>query len=201
MSDRRSFLTNPDDFTDVSRGNPVPHTLTGDALNKARLTADTWRLEIESEGVAKIDRPKKLAAGTALDLPALLALGKNHGVKFLKAMQCNNIAQPLGQGLWEGVPLRQVLRTTGKMRDVRRVYYCGFHNNDPAQMFQSSLGINQVLDTPPGELPPFIAYRLNGQPIPLDGGGPVAHAYPLGPRLQIGEMAPAHHAHERLSRQ
>ncbi len=45
-------------------------------------------------------------------------------------------------------------------------------------MFQSSLAINQVLDTPPGELPPFIAYRLNGQPIPLERGGPVRMLIP-----------------------
>jgi DMSO/TMAO reductase YedYZ molybdopterin-dependent catalytic subunit len=178
MPDERTFLTNPGQFRDVSRGDPVPHKLTGDALTKARLTADTWRLEIEAEGTARIDRPKKIEVGTALDLPGLLALGEKHGVKFLKAMQCNNIAQPLGQGLWEGVPLRTVLRTTGAMRDVRRVYYWGFHNNDSKQMFQSSLAINQVLDTPPGELPPFIAFRLNGQPIPLERGGPVRMLIP-----------------------
>ncbi len=84
----------------------------------------------------------------------------------------------MGQGLWEGVPLRNVLRATGKMKDVRRVYYWGFHNNDPKQMFRSSLAINQVLDTPPGELPPFVAYRLNGQPIPLERGGPVRMVVP-----------------------
>src|SRR5947209_2570449 len=27
MPDRRPFLTDPDDFTDVSRGQPIPHTL------------------------------------------------------------------------------------------------------------------------------------------------------------------------------
>ena len=64
------------------------------------------------------------------------------------------------------------------MSNVRRVYYWGFHNNDPKQMFQSSLAINQVLDTPPGELPPFVAYRLNGQPIPLERGGPVRMVVP-----------------------
>ena len=57
-------------------------------------------------------------------------------------------------------------------------YYWGFHNNDPKQMFRSSLAINQVLDTPPGELPPFVAYRLNGGPIPLERGGPVRMVVP-----------------------
>ncbi|HKI16616.1 MAG TPA: molybdopterin-dependent oxidoreductase, partial [Isosphaeraceae bacterium] len=165
MPDQRPFLTHPEDFSDVSRGKPIPHTLKGAALVSARLTPGTWRLEIEALEGAKIDKPRCLADKTALDLPALLALGEKHGVKFLKAMQCNNIALPLGQGLWEGVPLRVLLGATGKMSNVRRVYYWGFHNNDPAQMFRSSLAINQVLDTPPGELPPFVAYRLNGQPI------------------------------------
>jgi DMSO/TMAO reductase YedYZ molybdopterin-dependent catalytic subunit len=64
------------------------------------------------------------------------------------------------------------------MKEVRRVYYWGFHNDDPKQIFQSSLAINQVLDTPPGELPPFIAYRLNGGPIPLERGGPVRLVVP-----------------------
>jgi DMSO/TMAO reductase YedYZ molybdopterin-dependent catalytic subunit len=175
---RRPYLTPGDDFTDVSRGNPVPHTLMGEALVKARLTSGTWRLEVAAEGKAVVARPLRQADGTAIDLPALLKLGEAKGVLFLKAMQCNNIAQPLGQGLWEGVPLRDVLRLAGRMKDVRRVFYWGYHNDDPKQMFRSSLAINQVLDTPPGELPPFIAYRLNGGPIPLERGGPVRMVVP-----------------------
>ena len=174
----RPFLTPWDDFTDVSRGEPVPHTLTGEALSRARLTPEAWRLEVAAEGPARLARPLRQGDGTAIDLPALLKLGEAKGVRFLKAMQCNNIAFPLGQGLWEGVPLREVLRLAGKMKDVRRVYYWGFHNDDPKQMFRSSLAINQVLDTPPGELPPFVAYRLNGEPIPLERGGPVRMVVP-----------------------
>ena len=93
-------------------------------------------------------------------------------------MQCNNIPSPLGQGLWEGVPLREVIARVGKIRNVRRVYYWGFHNNDPAQMFQSSLGLNRVLETPPWEPPPLLAYRLNGKEIPLERGGPVRMVVP-----------------------
>jgi DMSO/TMAO reductase YedYZ molybdopterin-dependent catalytic subunit len=178
MPDRRPFLTDPDDFTDVSRGQPVPHSLKGGALVKARLTAETWRLEILAEGGARLDKPRRLDDGSALDLPALLKMGEEHGVRFLKAMQCNNIAAPLGQGLWEGVPLREVLAAAGKLGNARRVYFFGFHNDDPKQMFRSSLAMNQALDTPPGELPPFVAYRLNGGPIPLERGGPVRMVVP-----------------------
>jgi DMSO/TMAO reductase YedYZ molybdopterin-dependent catalytic subunit len=93
-------------------------------------------------------------------------------------MQCNNIACPLGQGLWEGVLLRDVLRLCGRIDRARRVYYWGFHNNDPKQMFRSSLAMNQALDAPPGELPPVIAYRLNGKPLSLVRGGPVRMVVP-----------------------
>jgi DMSO/TMAO reductase YedYZ molybdopterin-dependent catalytic subunit len=172
------YLTDADDFRDVSRGNPKPFTLQGDALARARLTPETWRLEVVSDGTARLAKPRQLEDGTAIDLPALLELGKTHAVKFLKAMQCLNISQPLGQGLWEGVSLREVLNLVGKINNTRRVYWWGFHNNDPKQVFQSSLAYGQVMDTPRDGLPVFVAYRLNGRPIPLKRGGPVRMIVP-----------------------
>jgi len=180
------FLTPAEKFEDVSRGNPKPFTLAGEALLQARLTPETWRLEVTADPMvddqvkqpASIAKSFTLADGTALDLAGLMELGKKHEVKFLKAMQCLNIATPLGQGLWEGVPLRDVLRLCGKMANVRRIYYWGFHNNDPKQMFQSSLSYTQAMETPPGELPAFLAYRLNGEPISLLRGGPVRMIIP-----------------------
>lgn len=180
------YLTAAGDFQDVSRGNPKPFTLTGDALLQARLTPETWRLEVVADPFtdtvvkepAQLARELSTAAGTAIDLPALEKLGRTHGAKFIKAMQCLNIAEPLGQGLWEGVPLREVLRLCAPMRNVRRIYYWGFHNDDPKQLFQSSLSYTQAMETPPGELPAFLAYRLNGEPIPLLRGGPVRMIVP-----------------------
>ena len=172
------FLTDAHEFVDVSRGNPRPSTLRGEALAKARLTPQTWRLEIVGDESSQLARPARLDDGTALDLAVLKELGKSHGVQFLKAMQCNNIPYPLGQGLWEGVPFRTVINRVGTIGNVRRVYYWGFHNNDPAQLFQSSLSFNRVMETPPWEPPPLVAYRLNGQDIPLERGGPVRMVVP-----------------------
>lgn len=172
------ILTAPEDFYDVSRGTPRPHSLKDDERVRARLTPESWRLEIVSDGTAQIERPRRLDDNSAVDYATLLELGKKHGVKFLKAMQCLNIAQPLGQGIWEGVPLRDVLRLVGRVSNCRRVYWHGFHNNDPKQLFQSSLGYNQVLDTAPGELPVFVAYRLNGAPLTPKRGGPVRIVVP-----------------------
>ncbi|MBY0523265.1 MAG: molybdopterin-dependent oxidoreductase [Gemmataceae bacterium] len=178
MDPAPKFLTDPEKFRDVSRGSPKPHSLKGDDLVKARLTPETWRLEIVGDESSKLEKPRKLDDNTAIDLPTLKELGKTHGIKFLKAMQCLNLDQPLGQGLWEGVPLREVLRLVGKVDNVRRVYWHGFHNNDAKQLFQSSLGYNQVMETPPWDLPIFVAYLLNGQPLSLLRGGPVRIVVP-----------------------
>lgn len=182
----RPLLTPDAQFRDVSRGTPRPHSLKGDALVAARLTPETWRLEITADTTpdpaikesASLGTPLTIADGNALDYATLLKLGERHGVKFLKAMQCLNIPAPLGQGLWEGVPLREVLRLCGAFRNVRRIYYSGFHNHDPKQLFQSSLSYSQAMETPPGELPAFLAYRLNGEPLSLVRGGPVRMVIP-----------------------
>lgn len=180
------FLTPAEEFEDVSRGDPKPFTLTGEALAKARLTTETWRLEITADMTTnaivtqtpQVERQLTMADATALDYTALLEMGRRHRVLFIKAMQCLNIAEPLGQGLWEGVPLREVLRLCGRMSNVRRIHYSGFHNDDPKQLFRSSLSYAQVMETPPGELPVFVAYKLNGEPLSLKRGGPVRMVVP-----------------------
>src|SRR5436190_1693354 len=88
MGKDRTFLTTPSGFTDVSRGNPRPHTLKGDDLIRARLTPETWRLEIMAEGGCTIGTPLTLEKRNALDLATLEKLGRQHNRKFLKAMQC-----------------------------------------------------------------------------------------------------------------
>lgn len=178
MGADRAFLTNPNQFRNVSRGTPRPHDLKGDDLVRARLTPESWRLEILADPGTTIQTPLTLEKRNAIDLPTLEKLGQQHGRKFLKAMQCLNIPQPLGQGLWEGVPLREVLKLVGRINNVRRIYYWGFHNNDEKQIFQSSLSYTQAMDTAPGDLGPLVVYRLNGQPMPLERGGPVRMVIP-----------------------
>lgn len=183
----KPFLTPGKDFGDVSRGDPKPHKLTGDAQAKARLTPDTWQLEITADPSveephtkvpATLAKSLTIADGTALDFNQLLELGKKHEVHFLKAMQCLNIDSPLGQGLWTGVPLREVLKLCGRMNNVRRIYYWGFHNNDAKQVFKSSVTYTNAMETPPNELPVFLAYKLNGEAISPERGGPVRMIVP-----------------------
>jgi DMSO/TMAO reductase YedYZ molybdopterin-dependent catalytic subunit len=93
-------------------------------------------------------------------------------------MTCLNIGCPLGMGLWEGVPLRDVVWMTKPRENIRRVFYYGYHNDDPQQMFLSSLPLGRVLEDP-FDLPPVIlCYKLNGQWLDSQRGGPVRIVVP-----------------------
>ncbi|MEK7216858.1 MAG: molybdopterin-dependent oxidoreductase, partial [Chloroflexota bacterium] len=174
------YLTSEAEFGDVERGNPLPYTLPLEKRRAAGLERDTWLLEVvaDPESDARIDRPLSKPAGTALSFDGLMRLAEQHAVQYLKGVTCNNIGEPLGMGLWEGVPLREVLWLAQPVENVRRVYYYGYHNDDPDQLFQSSLPIGRVLEDPPGELPVLLCYKLNGEFLTGKRGGPVRMLVP-----------------------
>ena len=174
------YFTPTEDFRDVSRGKPLPHSLPDDKKAEVGLTRETWRLEVVSDpdNPAKIGKPLTKTDGTALDFEALVKLGETHAVRFPKVMTCLNLGCPLGMGLWEGVPLREVIWLTKPREDLRRVFYYGYHNDDPTQMFRSSLPIGRVLEDP-FDLPPVIlCYKLNGEWLDSERGGPVRVVVP-----------------------
>jgi DMSO/TMAO reductase YedYZ molybdopterin-dependent catalytic subunit len=175
-----SFLTPQAEFQDVSRGNPRPHSLNDEQRTAAGLTRETWKLEVISdpEHPAKILRPLTKADGTALDFAGLMSLAETHAVRFAKVMTCLNIGCPLGMGIWEGVPLREVIWRTQPVENLRRVFYYGFHNDKPEQMFRSSLPIGRVLEDPFGLPPVILCYKLNGEWLTPERGGPVRVVVP-----------------------
>ena len=174
------YLTPESEFGDVERGNPLPYTLDATRRREAGLERETWQLEViaDPESNAKIEQPLRKESSTALDFEALVQLGQAHGVQYLKGITCNNIGEPLGMGLWEGVPLRVVIWMVKPMENIRRVYYYGFHNDDPNQIFRSSLPIGRVLEDAPGELPVILCYKLNGEYLTGKRGGPVRMIVP-----------------------
>ena len=180
IAELESYLTPPDNFRDVSRGKPLPHSLPDEKKHEVGLTRETWKLEVISdpENPAKLGRELTKADGTALDFAALLKLGEKHAVRFAKVMTCLNIGCPLGMGIWEGVPLREILALTKPREDVRRVFYYGYHNDDPKQMFQSSLPIGRVLEDYYDLPPVIVCYKLNGQWLTSQRGGPVRIVVP-----------------------
>jgi Oxidoreductase molybdopterin binding domain. len=152
---RLEYLTLEKDFGNVERGNPLPWTLPEPKLREIGMTRDTWKLEVGPDTAtgAKVENPLTKERGNALDFAGLLKLAETRRVRFLKVMTCNNLNAPLGMGLWEGVPLRDVIWMTRPVSDIRRVFYYGHHNEEPKQMFRSSLPISRVLEDPPGDYP------------------------------------------------
>ncbi len=180
LIDQLSYLTPLDQFRFLGRGNPPPHKLPPEKLKEVGLTRETWQLEVtadEASGTV-LEKPLTKQAGTALSFDDLMKLAQQHAVRFLHVMSCTNGKRPFGMGLWEGVPLREVVWLTRPKRKVRRLFYWGFHNNDPKQKFQGSLPIGRVLEDPPGELPVILCYKLNGQWLSPAAGGPVRLVVP-----------------------
>jgi DMSO/TMAO reductase YedYZ molybdopterin-dependent catalytic subunit len=176
------YFTSQAKFQDVSRGQPVPHSLPEEKKSAVGLTRETWKLEVVSdpEHPATLGKQFTKKDGTALDFAGLLKMAETRAVRFAKVMTCLNMGCTLGMGLWEGVPLRDVVWLTQPRENVRRVFYYGYHNDDPKQMFRSSLPIDRVLEDP-GDLPPIIlCYKLNGQWLDSRRGGPVRVVVPEG---------------------
>jgi hypothetical protein len=121
------YLTRPEDFGTVERGNPLPYTLPEEKLREVGLTRETWQLEVlaDPDSNTVIERPLTKELGTALNWDGLMKLAEKHAVRFLKVMTCNNMNGPLGMGLWEGVPLRTLIWETRPTANLRRVYYYG----------------------------------------------------------------------------
>jgi DMSO/TMAO reductase YedYZ molybdopterin-dependent catalytic subunit len=180
---QRDFLTPAGSFYEVTRGKP--YLLDDEARTKAGLTPETWRLEVvpdEPPWKPTLARTFRKDDGTALTLGDLEALFRDRPVRCIKTMQCL-MDSPSGglcsNGLWEGVALRDVIVRVGRLKGVRRVYYTGFFE-DPKHRFASSLSLSEVLETPPGHTPVFLALRLNGRPLPIERGGPVRMLVPEG---------------------
>ena len=173
-------MTPQEKFGDVSRGKPIPHSLPDEKKREVGLTRDTWQLEVISdpEHPVKLRKQFAKADNTAIDFAALMQLAETHAVRFAKVMTCLNIGCPLGMGIWEGVPLRELVWMTSPREDVRRVFYYGYHNDEPAQMFRSSLPIGRVLEDPFGLPPVIVCYKLNGQWLSSERGGPVRIVVP-----------------------
>jgi len=174
------YFTDPEKFVDVSRGNPLPHRLAEDKRRAVGLTRETWKLEVNAdpENPATLGMAFTRNNENTIDFAALLKLGETKAVRFAKVMTCLNIGCPLGMGIWEGVPLRDIVWLTKPMANLRRVFYFGYHNDDPKQMFRSSLPIGRILEDYDDLPPVIVCYKLNGEFLNPERGGPVRIVVP-----------------------
>lgn len=169
------YLTPADKFIVQRRGTPVLTEIPADKLASIGLTRETWKLEIipDPESNSEIGNPLTIGKGNALGWDDLMKIAENHSVRFLHALTCTNSPRLYGMGVWEGVPLREVFWKTEPKQNIRRIFFNGYHNNDPKQVFYGSLPISRVLEEAPGELPVILCYKLNGKYLSHAIGGPV----------------------------
>jgi len=174
------YLTQDKDFRNFGRGKPPPHKLPPEKLREVGLTRETWELEVvaDPESNSEVERPLSRASGTAMNWAGLMKLAETKAERFMNVISCTNGRHPCGMGLWEGVPLRDVIWLARPARNIRRVFYYGYHNNDPEQRFQGSLPIGRVLEDPPGKHPVMLCYKLNGQWLTPTRGAPVRMMVP-----------------------
>lgn len=180
IAELETWLTADLDFRDVSRGKPTPHSIPDEKKREVGMTRDTWKLDVVSdpEFPSRVRKPMSKENDNAFDFAALMELARTKAVKFPKVMTCLNIGCPLGTGIWEGVPLRDLLWLAQPTDNVRRVRYYGYHNNDEKQIFRSSMPISRILEDP-FDLPPVIlCYKLNGNWLTPERGGPVRMVVP-----------------------
>ncbi len=174
------YLTPPDRIGNIlDKGKAGVAKLPPGRLREVGLVPETWSLDVVCDPTSNcvIEQSLSRELGNALDWDGLMRLAAKHAIRFLQVCSCTNGADPFHMSLWEGVPLREVIRLIRPRDNVRRVYYQSYHpENLPP--FQSSLPLGQVLENPPGQMPVILAYKRNEQIIPAAHGGPVRMIVP-----------------------
>ena len=200
MGGTRGFLTNPADFRDVSRGNPRPlhpqgrRPRPGPAHARDLAAGDRQRRHAR--------RSRRRARSTTTTPSTCPTLENARQAARPQVPQGDAVPQhrpaARARGCGKACRCARCSSSSGAVNNIRRVYYWGFHNNDPKQLFQSSLSYNQVMETPPWEL--RAVRRLPAQrPADLAAARRAgAHGRAVGARLQVDQVAAAHRADQRL---
>ena len=118
------YFTLQKDFGTVERGDPLPYTLPLAKRLEVGLERKTWTLDVvpDPNSNPEVTNPLSREKGNPLTFDQLMKLAEKYAVRFLKIMTCNNIGAPLGMGLWEGVPLREIIWATKPKANIRRVF-------------------------------------------------------------------------------
>jgi DMSO/TMAO reductase YedYZ molybdopterin-dependent catalytic subunit len=171
---RLEYLTPVGQGRVLDKGKAGVAKMSPEELKAAGLTPETWSLEIlaDSASGSVIEQPLTRAAHNALDWNGLMRLAGKHAIRFLHPVICTNVDDPFHVDVWEGVPLCEVIWLAKPKSAIRRAFYQSYHPENAAP-FQASLPLGDILETPPGQLPVVLAFRMNGQVIPAAQGGPV----------------------------
>jgi len=173
------YLTPVDRGFVLDKGKAGVAKLPPERLREIGLLPETWSLDVVPDPASDsaVEQPLSKALGNAVDWNGLMKLAGKHAIRFLHVCVCTNGNDPFHMTFWEGVPLREVIWLARPKANIRRVYYQSYHPGD-LPPFQGSLPLGQILETPPGQTPVVLAYKMNGQVIPASHGGPVRMIVP-----------------------
>ena len=162
---------------ELMRGLITPQRLFFVRNNSVSLDVDAahWRLSVEGDAVG---RPRELSYADLLNMPSrtlisyLECAGNQRAMFDLVTGRAAGGTQwgtgGIGNGVWTGVSLRDVLSAAGVRDDAVSVLLIGLDAESPEQGFRRVLPIEKARhpDT-------LLAYALNGEALPKD------HGYPL----------------------
>ena len=173
------YLTPVDRATLLDKGKAGVAKLPPERLREIGLVPETWSLEVVPDPASDsvVEHPLSRALGNALDWKGLMKLAEKHAVRFLHPCVCTNGADPFHMTLWEGVPLREVIWLARPKANIRRVYYQSYPGEN-LPPFQGALPLGHILETPPGQNPVVLAYKMNGEVMTAAHGGPVRVVVP-----------------------
>ena len=123
----------------------------------ADLSLDTWQLRIEG----LVDKPMTLKQDDRMKL-----MDKTEAV----TLSCigNRVGgDSIGNAVWEGVTLKKVLEHAGPKSGIRKVVFSG------GEGYTDSIPFDLAMD---GTV--FLAYRMNGVPLPREHGFPLRAVVP-----------------------
>ena len=197
----RTFLTPAKDFVNVSRGDPLPYTLKPDALIKARLTPETWQLEVVAEDKAEIDKPLRIANGTALDFLRPPQARREAWHSILESDAVFQHRPPARSRIMGGGSAPGNSQTVRPAQELASVVLLGISQRRP----RADVPIVFGHESSAGHAARRIAavYRLQAQrrAHPARARRPGADGGPLGTRIQVGQVAPEDRPHESVRQQ
>jgi len=173
------YLTPLDRAFILDKGKTGISKMPPEKIREIGLVPETWNLEVipDPSSNSIVEQSFSRASGNAINWDRLMKLAEKNTVRFLHVCNCTNGPDPFHMSLWEGVPLRDVIQLANPTENVRRVYYQSY-NPEGIPPFQASLPFGHVMETPPGEMPVILAWKMNDQPIPASHGGPVRVVVP-----------------------
>ena len=171
---------------DTARATPYGQILGGSGLDARRFT-DLSRLQPDRLVTPTPEIFLRTAAPAALDpsgaWPLPIARWRDQARPMgAHLIECSGNTDPDNFGLmsvceWEGVPLTEVLASLPPTRDATAVLVSGL--DDPDSSRSSRAGASWVFPLEAvAKTGAFLAFGVNGEPLPLDHGAPVRLVVP-----------------------